>query len=339
MNSIDKEAIKKWSLYLFQCLIQGIWIGSLIYMICIILGIVNANPVLSGWIFWGLIFVCLHQNKKILVYQDAIFLKILKTISVLLLFIIPIYLLIVVSPYPLAVVVNPINPVNIISIDNAIAQKYSNEIFPKSNETISLVIEDCKNDDPKTKLNKIFRWEIRDWHNPDWEPGTFWRSADFPTYLFYKGNMSKLLAAREYELSVFKQKNPEGIFYGDDPYWLAYNKVGACQELSNLFSFMANKAGIKSRTVQTIWHKWVEVEIDNRTMYYDPWCAVYHKYYNVNDENMTLSYKWFNSTEYFEENCESNALFLNWYDEFPYSSSATINYDIYFLSHKINEIF
>ena len=333
MNFPYKEWIKSRKDYIIDAAISGIWIGSVLSAVFILFRISTVNPVLLGWIFWVSIILCTRHYNSSSFSDDPVLIKILKITSVLLIIIIPIYFLIVLSLYPLSLRFNPIDPVNLYLFDNLVKQKYSDEIYPKSNDTINAVIKDCANDDPKTKLNKIFRWEMHDWHNPDWEPGKTWRSGDFPTYLFYNGNLSKSYAAREYEFTGFSQKNPDGKFYGDDPYWLAYNKVGACQELANLFSFMANKAGIKSRTVQTIWHKWVEVEINNETLYYDPWCAVSHRYYNVKDEDMSLDYKWFNSTEYFEENCESNALFMNWYGEYPYGW-ATFNYDISFLSHK-----
>jgi len=337
LRFFDNEWMKSHHGTLKNSFIIGIWIGSLISTLFLLLGFSKLNPVFFGWIFWISILLCTRHHKSNF-HEDSAFLKSLKIISVLFLFVIPVYLLIVVSISPFSFRFNPTDPINFYAVDFWISQKYSNEIFPQSNESINHLINDCKNDDPNTKLNKIFQWEMRDWHNPDWEPGTFWSAREFPTYMFYKGNMSKLFANREYELTIFKQKNPEGKFYGEDPYWLAYNKAGACQELSNLFSFMAKKAGVKSRTVQTIWHQWVEVEIDNQTMYYDPWCAVYHGYYDVNDENLSLSYRWFNSTEYFEENCHSYTLFMNWYDEYPYGW-ATLDYDSSFISHHIKNKF
>ena len=247
------------------------------------------------------------------------------------------YFLIQISVYPLSISITPRNPVFLLYSNTNTEQKYTQVMLPNGNATIFSIINDCNNDNPNTKLDKIFQWEMDDWHNPDWEPGTFYRSAEFPNYWYYKGNVSKVLPAPEYEITLFRQKNPDGILYSRDPYWLAHNKVGACQQLSTLFSFMANKAGIKSRLVQSVNHQWAEVEIDNKTMYYDPWCAGFHKYYNSSTKDMTFRYKWFNTSEYFEENCEPWA-FLNTYHEYPYGW-ATIDYDIAFITHKFSSIF
>lgn len=113
-----------------------------------------------------------------------------------------------------------------------------------------------------------------------------------------------LMAMPQYEGILFPQKNPNGTWYRDDPFWIAYHKIGACREIANLFSYMANEADIESKTVESkLDHRWVEVKIAGEWMYYDPWCAIARHYYNPNDGNLTFRNKWFNKREYYTENC------------------------------------
>ena len=80
---------------------------------------------------------------------------------------------------------------------------------------------------------------------------------------------------------------------------------------------MARQSGIESRTVQTVGHQWVEVNVSGKWKYYDPWCAVEHDYYDSSDGNLTFKTKWYNDTRYFRQNCLDYA-YLNFNNEiFP----------------------
>jgi hypothetical protein len=192
--------------------------------------------------------------------------------------------------------------------------------------------------DDNLKLDEIFRWEMENWNNPDWKKGSRYTNNENPFLLnnnsFYYSNL-KLLPKREFQYTFYAPKSPNGVYYGDDPYWLAYNKFGACRELSTLFSFMANNAGIESRTVQTgIWHQWAEVKINGEWMYYDPWCAGAHDYYNATDGNLTFRSKWFNKIEYFEDKCQSYA-YINFYNDVIPNPLATPTYSISYVFHYL----
>lgn len=78
-----------------------------------------------------------------------------------------------------------------------------------------------------------------------------------------------------------------------DPYWIAYQKTGECQELSVLFNETANKSGFVTRIVRSNGngHFWNEVNIDGEWKFFDV-----QKYgmKNTNDSS-----KWFgNTSEY-----------------------------------------
>jgi hypothetical protein len=214
--------------------------------------------------------------------------------------------------------------------------RYSSEIFPMGNEIISKELEITKKiQDPDKRLDEIFRWEMLDWHNPNWEHGSFYFENNSPLYMSYNHDFTKLRAAPEYYYNLYGQRNPNGTFFGNDPYWIAYHKVGACRELSNLFAFMAYKSGIESRTVQTIFdHQWVEVKINGKWKYYDPWCAVEHGYYNATDGNLTFKDKWYNYPSYFRDNCHGLA-YVNFYNEIIPNPLATQDYSLSYIEYDI----
>jgi hypothetical protein len=220
-------------------------------------------------------------------------------------------------PYCL-ICVNPNYQDNIIQPNIFFSQKYIEEINPKGKIIISSELEKIKSiKGVDSKLDEIFTWEMQDWNNPLWENSNFSYYNGSLNFLSYKDNITKIRADPHFDFTLFHPQTPDGKFYGNDPYWIAYNKVGACQELSNLFSFMARQSGIESRTVQTVGHQWVEVNVSGKWKYYDPWCAVEHDYYDSSDGNLTFKTKWYNDTRYFRQNCLDYA-YLNFNNEiFP----------------------
>lgn len=86
--------------------------------------------------------------------------------------------------------------------------------------------------------------------------------------------------------------------YRDDPYWIAYYKVGACEELAVLFEEVASRMGFTTRRVgHPNIHQWVEIKLNNTWWYFDP------TYYYHNHGNQNLSFKWFNQTANYRINC------------------------------------
>jgi hypothetical protein len=213
---------------------------------------------------------------------------------------------------------NPDFENNTIEPNKFFNNRYVEEIKPQGKKIIDSELEKLKTiNSTDSKLDEIFKWEIQDWHNPNWERGSFNLFNGSINYYSYKNNVSKIRADPDFVYSIVRQQTPEGIFYGDDPFWIAYNKVGACRELSSLFSYMAQKSGIESRIVGTAWdHQWAEIKIDGEWRYYDPWCAVEHGYYNSTDGNLTFKHKWFNKIENFRDSCHA-AAYINWYNEDP----------------------
>ncbi len=198
-----------------------------------------------------------------------------------------------------------------------IKERYTTDIFQKGKIIVEEEIYKVQAlSDSNSKLDEIFLWEMANWHEPNLEINKF-NSSNGNTYKVLKDNGSRIYPINWFQYTTAGQFSPNGTFYGNDPYWIAYNMVGACNELSNLFAYMANESGIPSRTVQTVNHQWVEVNISGKWMYYDPWCALEKGYYNNTDKNLSLKYKWYNERRYFRENCLCHA-YLIWDNEFSF---------------------
>jgi hypothetical protein len=252
------------------------------------------------------------------------------------LYILPVLVMI---PNPPFIEVREFNLAQSNIVKKIVGDKYRNEIYPKGKEILDIEIQKISQiEDPNLKLDEIFRWEMHDWHNPNWEIGSWYYYNNSPFFLIYKEDNSKLMANPSYEVTLLAPKTPNGIFYDSDPYWIAYHKVGACESLSTLFAFMAQQSGFKSRTVQTINHQWAEVKINGKWMYYDPWCAVEHNYYNPANGNFTFKDKWFNNREYFRDNCLWYASFNFYNDAILPNHLATIEYSISYTIHDFKKL-
>jgi hypothetical protein len=78
-----------------------------------------------------------------------------------------------------------------------------------------------------------------------------------------------------------------------DPYWIAFQKTGECQELSVLFNKTANEAGFVPRIIYSegIRHHWNEINIDGEWKFFDV------QRYGMMDTND--SSKWFGNTSHY----------------------------------------
>lgn len=228
------------------------------------------------------------------------------------------------------------NSKQIIATNHDIDERYTKEILPQGKEIISKELEKIRQEqDDYKKLDEIFRWETSDWHNPQWEVSNFDLYNNSQNYISYNHDPHKLRAILAYEYSFFRQQNPDGVYLADDPYWLAYNKVGCCREIANLFSFMAQQSGIESRTVSSVFgqHRWAEVKINGEWMYYDPWCA-YDRY----RWNSSFKEKWFNKIENYRDNCHGFTV-LNFYDSAIPNPEPTISYPFWYGVHDLKFLF
>jgi hypothetical protein len=208
-----------------------------------------------------------------------------------------------------------------IIVNNFVNSQYVKTIYPQGRERISVELEKVRQiPSPEAKLDEIFEWEMKDWIEPTDNLSAFTCTNIACSYTSLNRDPTRMKASPEYDSILYPQMNPNGTYYADDPYWIAYNKVGECREYSELFAYMAQQSGIESHIVMTDTHQWVEIELPNGSYYYDPWCAHIYDYYNATDGNMTFRNKWFNKIGVYEENCRppESLPYLISYREFPY---------------------
>jgi hypothetical protein len=203
--------------------------------------------------------------------------------------------------------------VDMMTWTNFFKKPYSTEIKPKGEAEINKILYNVSNiSDTRQKFNEIAKWELEGFESYHWAK---------TSYCMYPTQLSKVVyevtcpllplfnccffqATKTGKIRVLNTFWPINLTpYSDNPYWIAYYKTGACEELAVLFNFVANKSGNETRTVNSLSHAWVEVKIDNEWWYFDPLC--YKVRYNQDELNET---KWFNQTRFFKQNC---------YDEMP----------------------
>ena len=111
----------------------------------------------------------------------------------------------------------------------------------------------------------------------------------------------------------------EGTSFHNKPYWIAYMKTGACQELAVLFNETANRAGFETRIVHNPNedHVWNEIWINETWLYADIDC-----YHNKNGQN------WLGNTSEYRKNCinfsEDSSIYI--FPNKDQKDDITINY-------------
>jgi len=144
-------------------------------------------------------------------------------------------------------------------------------------------------------LNTIAYLITNNFSNLWWERDNeyFWRNEYGGNNKFnhkYFGN------ERRYGYDILgRLRAREGTSFHNKPYWIAYMKTGACQELAVLFNETANRAGFETRIVWTPppqAHVWNEIKINNTWLYADIDC-----YHNRRGQ------KWIGNREEYCKNC------------------------------------
>ena len=229
------------------------------------------------------------------------------------------------------------HPMALISVNEEINARYNSTIYYEGKERIDSELKKTRLiQDPVGRLDEIFVWEMKDWIRPN-DNITAFRCLDIAcSYIFLDSDPTRLRASPYWDGIIYPQKNTNGTEFDEDPNWIAYNKVGECEELSTLFAYMAKESGIPSQLVNSRSHQWTEVQLSDGSYYYDPWCADANHYYNADDGNMTFRNKWFNRIGSFEENCHPpDPRFPITYNTFPYVF-ASIKYPLEYTQHTLD---
>jgi hypothetical protein len=159
--------------------------------------------------------------------------------------------------------------------------KYENEMKPKSEMEINKIVTEVSPIYNITeKLNKIAEWETNNFTDLFWEK---YLKHDIKIKSF-----NPPIGSYSYE-NTGKIRATFPSPYANDPYWIQYNKFGACGEEATLFANVTNRSGYVTRMMAIstgYWfygipiplnnHAWVEVKINDEWYYFDP--TVYGEY-------------------------------------------------------------
>jgi|GEM_PF-1184282 hypothetical protein len=133
------------------------------------------------------------------------------------------------------------------------------------------------------KLEELVVWEVRDFYN------SYSKKPDFCLDLFCR---YAVYNKDELRIRVLSSIIPE---LQNNPYWVAYFKVGGCGELATLFRELTYRVGFDSRVVGTKGedHSWVEVKISGRWVHADP--TIYYLYYHS-----AMNLDWFDNPMFYD---------------------------------------
>lgn len=171
-----------------------------------------------------------------------------------------------------------------IKTDINYTKQYEEIIKPEGAKKINeILFEVSKIDIPQEKLNAIAKWETQNFTSFYWGHA-FTGTDDLSRYYTYDDG----------KIRAFVGKYGINALYRDDPYWIAYQMAGECEEKAVLFEEVASRAGFITRVVgYPDQHAWVEVKDNNTWWYFDP--DSYH-YYIGDKLNET---KWYNRTQFY----------------------------------------
>jgi hypothetical protein len=174
------------------------------------------------------------------------------------------------------------------SIDSNYTQQY--EAFMKmdaAKEINTVLYETDKIKDTTGKLNNLAKWETDNFTSLYWGNSINTSSSPSGYYTYDNGKTRAYVGLFGVSASL-----------RDDPYFIAYQKAGECEEKAVLFNELASRAGFITRLVgYPNRHEWTEVKINGTWWYFDSDC--YH--YFVKDPANTT--RWFNQTKFYRQNC------------------------------------
>lgn len=174
------------------------------------------------------------------------------------------------------------------ALDDYFTAQYETVYYPIGKERINAIINETQDiSDPVERLTAIADWEIDGFVN------CLQYSRWNESYGGTKPLGSKYVSDDEGRVRVMKGE------YVNNPYWIAYHKMGACGELGGLFAETAKQAGFEVRNVGAVYvkggnHVWVEVKVNGEWMYFDP--TIYWDNHN-NVWGDILNNKWYGTLD------------------------------------------
>ena len=205
-------------------------------------------------------------------------------------------------------------------LDDYFTIKYLEKSKTEGNiEIDNIVLKASANNSSIEALNTIAYLITNNFTNPWWDNGTyFWKNELDGKIKYNHKYFGNIKTGYGYDKHGRLRAFPGTSFY-NKPYWIAYMKTGACQELAVLFNETANRAGFETRIVHNPDedHVWNEIRINETWLYADIDC-----YHNKNGQN------WLGNTSEYRKNCinfseDSSIYFFPSKDQ---KDDITINY-------------
>ena len=196
------------------------------------------------------------------------------------------------------------------TLDDFFNLTYTNEIRPEGEKEINSIVNEVSGiQNERLKLIKLAEWTIDNFtelyfseSGPNLWPNKYAASPEFN---------HKYIGDNQIGYGYDKDGNIRArsfTKFWKDPYWIAYMKTGACEEIAVLFYELTKRSGFESRLVTSpgddLGHMWVEVKIDNEWLYAD--CACYHDRGEL---------RWLDRQENYTKNCYSLTKVYHYSDE------------------------
>ncbi len=185
-------------------------------------------------------------------------------------------------------------PVDAVNFDENLTKLYTTTIKPTGAERLNSICCSVREiNNSEDKLNSIAEWTIQDFFYGD-NKNVICADRLCRYWIYENGNIRAYSSEERFLFWEYHWNSP----FRDDPYWISYYKVGACEELAVLFNEIASRTGFTTRRVgHPNIHEWVEIKMNDTWWYFDP------TYYYQSAGNRNISYKWFNLTSNYRKNC------------------------------------
>ncbi len=185
------------------------------------------------------------------------------------------------------------------TLDDFFNLSYTSKIQPEGKKEIDSIVNEVSGiPNERMKLQKLAEWTIgnftgvyfkESWETKLW-PNEYGTSPDY-NHKYIGDNINGYGYDKDGNIRARSTTQ-----FWKDPYWIAYMKTGACEDVAVLLYELTNRSGFESRLVcspaSDLGHMWVEVKIDDEWLYAD--CACYHDYGGI---------RWLDTQANYTKNC------------------------------------
>jgi hypothetical protein len=185
------------------------------------------------------------------------------------------------------------------TLDDFFSLSYTTKIRPEGEKEIDSIVNEVSGiQNERMKLIRLAEWTVDNFTGVYFKES--WEAKLWPNEYGASPNYNhKYIGDNIFGYGYDKDGNIRArslTQFWKDPYWIAYMKTGACEEVAVLFYELTNRSGFESRLVcspaSDLGHMWVEVKLNDEWLYAD--CACYHDYGGI---------RWLDTRENYTKNC------------------------------------